>query len=299
MKSSSEIRGLKIISINEGKQISTVKDIIICPDEGCLAFFIINQPSDYFGARLIAYKDILGLGDYALVIADSSVIQDVAHNSLAVELLKKDVKVVGSQVLTTKGCLIGEVTEFMIEEQTGRIVACQVNNPQGTDSQVKGERVITYGKEIILIDDNPSPAKPAQTERKKTSEAKQSTVLNEKELLKKKIEEFGKNDSLNRNVNVNAISNKESTGLKAKKTVNKAELSIVDEEAATDQIIYPEDFNVFEQRQLQFLQGKALRKDVQLDNGLLIRAGEEITGELLSAVKTRNTLMQLTAHVIK
>jgi uncharacterized protein YrrD len=153
VKSSAEIRGLKVISINEGQQISTVKDIIINSAEGKLAFFVINQPSDYLGARLIAFEDILGFGDYALIISASNVIQDVAHNPLAIELIQKDAKVVGSQILTTKGCLIGEVKEIMFEEESGRIVACQVLNPQGALSDVKCDRVITYGKEIILIDD--------------------------------------------------------------------------------------------------------------------------------------------------
>lgn len=275
MKSSVEIIGLKIISINEGRQISTVKDIIIDAAQGCLAFFIVDQPSDYFGARLIAYEDILGLGDYALIISESTVIQDVAHNPLAIELLQKDVKVIGSQVLTTKGCLIGQVNEIMIEEETGRIAVCLVTNPQGNTSQVKCDRVITYGKEIILIDDSPAPVKTAhaekqqQPERKKVAEAHVSPVLNEKELLKRKIEEFGKNEPL-------------------LKTAEKNET-----------IAYPQDFNVFEQRQLQFLLGKMLDKDVQLDNGGLLRAGEQITVQSLSAVKSRNTLMQLTAHVVK
>jgi uncharacterized protein YrrD len=141
MKSTVEIKGLKIISINEGKQISTVKDIIINSTDGSLAFFIVDQPSDYFGARLIAFQDILGLGDYALIISDSGVIQDVAHNALAIDFLQRDVKVIGSQVLTTKGCLIGQVTEIMIVEESGRIVACQVSNPQGSSSQVKCDRV--------------------------------------------------------------------------------------------------------------------------------------------------------------
>lgn len=285
MKSSVQIRGLKIISINEGKQISTVKDLIINSADGSLAFFVVDQPSDYFGARLIDYQDILGLGDYALIISDSTVIQDVAHNSLAVELLQKDVKVVGCQVLTTKGYLIGQVTEIMFEEGTGKIAACQVSNPDGKTSQIKCDNVITYGKEIILIDDNPSPAaKPTpqpqpqpEQRRKAVPEAEESSSLNEKELLKRKIEEFGKGDSLLKPVHS-----------KANTTPTQ-----------NDAIVFPQDFNVFEQRQLQFLQGKTLEKDVQLESGSVIKAGEEITAELLSSVKSRNTLMQLTAHVVK
>ncbi|HHV65884.1 MAG TPA: hypothetical protein GXX46_12580 [Peptococcaceae bacterium] len=80
MKPSAEVRGLKIISINEGQQISTVKDIVINSAEGRIAFFIIDQPSDYLGARLIAYEDIIGLGDYALIIPDWNVIQGTVNN---------------------------------------------------------------------------------------------------------------------------------------------------------------------------------------------------------------------------
>lgn len=269
MKTSNEIRGLKIISIDEGKQISTVKDFIINSANGSLSFFIIDQPSDYFGARLIAYEDILGLGDYALIISNSSVIQDVAHNNVAVELLQKDVKVIGSHVLTTKGSLIGQVTEIMFEEETGRIAACQVANPQGTTNEVKCDHVITYGKEIILLEEKPVSPKHNQPERKKTVEVQEAQVVNEKEILKRKIEEFGKSDTLLKTAEVN------------------------------QGFVYPQDFNVFEQRQLQFLLSKTLIKDVPLDNGSVLKAGETITPELLSAVKTRNTLMQLTAHVVK
>lgn len=279
MKSSVQIKGLKIISINDGKQISTVKDFIINSADGSLAFFVIDQPSDYFGARLIDYQDILGLGDYALIISDSSVIQDVAHNPLAVELLQKDVKVVGCQVLTTKGYLIGQVVEVMFEEETGRIAACQVTNPEGKANQIPCDNVITYGREIILIDDNPAPAKqPVLPERKKTvPQPEPVSNLNEKELLKKKIEEFGKGDALLKTSHV------------------KGHLQGAKHEA----IVFPEDFNVFEQRQLQFLQGKTLVKDIQLEDGSVIKNGEEITAELLSNVKSRSTLMQLTAHVVK
>jgi hypothetical protein len=163
----------------------------------------------------------------------------------------------------------------MIEEETGRIAVCQVSNPQGNNSQVKCDRVITYGKEIILIDDNPAPAKTnqiekhQQPERKKAAEVHVNPVLNEKELLKRKIEEFGKNEPLHK------------TGEK------------------NETIAFPQDFNVFEQRQLQFLQRKVLENDVQIENGGLLRAGEQITVHSLSAVKSRNTLMQLTAHVVK
>jgi hypothetical protein len=97
-----------------------------------------------------------------------------------------------------------------------------------------------------------------------------SDLLAEKDLLKKRIEEFGKNDSL----------------LKTAK----------EKDAAKE---FSNDFNVFEQRQLQFLAGKILEKDVKLENGDVLKAGEQISQEALAGVKSRHTLMQLTAHVMK
>jgi len=250
----SEIRKLKIISIKEGQEISTVKDIIVNSDNGSLAFFIIDQPSDYLGARIIAFNDIVGIGDYAIIIPDSSVIQDVAHNPRAIDFLQKDVKVIGAQVLTNKGSLTGQVTDYFMEEETGRIAVFMLANEQGNITKFKSNNVITYGKDIILIE------APKVEENRGNGQS-------EKELLKKKIEEFGKSDSL----------------LK----------SIEDGEKSSD------EFNVFEQRQLQFLVGKKLEKDVPLENGGLIKAGVQISRESLSEVKTRNTLMQISAHVVK
>jgi len=254
MKASEEIKNLKIISMDEGQQINYVKDIIIDPDNGCLAFFITDQPSDYFGARIIAFQDIMGLGDYAIVIKDRSVIQDVARSEPAIALLQKNVRIIGAQVLTAKGGFVGQVSEFMIDEETGRIVLCKLSGEQGIERELHCDKVITYGKEIILIQEDAPQAV--------------SNHFNEKDALRKKIEEFGKTDSLLNH----AVNNEFSDS--------------------------PE-FNVFEQRQLQFLVGKSLNKDVLLEDGELLKAGQPISKEMLSGVKSRATLMQLTAHVIK
>ncbi|HHV63961.1 MAG TPA: hypothetical protein GXX46_02630 [Peptococcaceae bacterium] len=210
-------------------------------------------------------------------------IQDVAHNQLATELLQKDAKIIGSKVLTTKGSLIGEVKEIMIDEESGKIIACQVLSPEGTTSEVKCEGVVTYGKEIILIDDSFLSGKHIQSENRRKPAVSKQAGLNEKELLRKKIEEISKGDDTLLNVAKTKV-----------QPISSGNTMVNNSESNWNEI-----FNVFEQRQLEFLVGKTLEKDVLLDNGQLLKAGEEITKELLATVKTRSTLMQLTAHVVK
>ena len=155
MKASEEIKGIRIISISDGTQVGTVKDLILNPQTGSLDFFIIDQPADYFGAKLIPFSDIVGLGEFALTIPNPQVIQDVSQNIAAQELLKQGVGVIGTKVLTKKGSLIGEVQEILIDEETGKISECIFVNTKGERHQVAGQQIITYGKELLIIDSEP------------------------------------------------------------------------------------------------------------------------------------------------
>jgi hypothetical protein len=58
-------------------------------------------------------------------------------------------------------------------------------------------------------------------------------------------------------------------------------------------------FNLFEQRQLQYFIDKMVEKDIILDNGEILRAGELITPEVVTHITTRSTLMEVTSHLRK
>ena len=152
MKPTKEIIGLRIISILDGTQVGVVKDLVLNPQEKTLDFIIVDQPSDYLGAKIIAFKDILGLGEFAITIPHPGVIQDVAQNTEAQNLLKQDIRVLGTKVLTKKGQLIGEVTEILIDGETGQMSACLFDSERQV-RQIRAEQVITLGKELLIVDE--------------------------------------------------------------------------------------------------------------------------------------------------
>jgi len=131
--------------------VGVVKDIIINPKGKSLDFIIIDQAADFFGAKVIAFTDFLGLGEFAITIHHPGVIQDVARNLEAQNLIKQYTRVIGTKVLTKKGQLIGEVKEILIDEETGVIVACLYES-NGQMKEVGVDQVITLGKELLIVE---------------------------------------------------------------------------------------------------------------------------------------------------
>ena len=267
MKPTKEIIGLRIISILDGTQVGVVKDFVLNPQGKTLDFVIVDQPTDIFGAKVIAFGDMLGLGEFAITIPHPGVIQDVTQNIDAQNLLKQDTRVLGTKVLTKKGQLIGVVTEILIDEETGRIAACLFES-EGEIQQVGVEQIITLGKELLIVEG--SPTVPNYQTMEPNSENQIQTldisVITE-------VADFVE------------------------------ETAFVEEVDSIEEVVSFSEtetgFNLFEQRQLQYFIGKKVEKDIVLDNSEILRAGERITADIVTHITTRSTLMEVTSHLQK
>lgn len=260
MKASKEIKGLRIISIADGTQIGVVKDLILNPQMGSLDFFVIDQPTDYFGAKVIPFKDIVGLGEFAVMIPNPQVIQDVSQNLAAQELLKQDVEVIGTKVLTKKGSLIGEVQEYLVDEADGKISACIFSGIEGNSEEVSAQQIITLGKELLIVD----------------------------------------SVSVSVSVNVPVNEPKDNPVLSVQALQSEKQVQIIDDESPSESVPESESgFNLFEQRQLQYFLGKTVDKDIILDNGEILVAGEPMSEEIIRKIISRSKLMEITSYLHK
>lgn len=260
MKPTKEIIGLRIISISDGTQVGVVKDFVLNPQEKTLDFLIIDQPTDYFGAKVLPYADILGLGEFAITIPNSEVIQDVAQNMDVQNLLRQNTRVLGTKVLTKKGQLVGEVKEILIDEETGRIAACLFES-DARMHEVEADKIITLGKELLIIEGD------------QTVQNKGIPVQSNENLLE--IPSYSMDPTPESDPIQDLLRDDDSVG---------------GQEAG---------FNLFEQRQLQYFIGKRVEKTIILDNGDSLKAGETITPEMVTHITTRSTLMEVTSHLQK
>lgn len=163
MKRSEEILELAVISIEDGKEIGRVSDLVINPAKGSVEYLVIDNGSRYTGVKILPFKLVEGVGEYAVTIQSLSSITDLADEPDVNGLLEKNVRVKGTKVLTKKGKLIGSVSEFLIDESNeGKIAACEITPVNGGTGggMIPADNIITFGKDVLVVGEESLPVPP-------------------------------------------------------------------------------------------------------------------------------------------
>ncbi|UII55052.1 PRC-barrel domain-containing protein [Cytobacillus spongiae] len=155
MKKSVEIIGLPIISISDGNQVGKVKSLVINPDKGSVDFLTIEHEDFQVSVKAIPFKKVVGIGEYAVTVESENAVIDLNEIPIANQLVNKKIKITNTKVMTRKGALLGEITEYLVDDETGMILGMQLNLPS-QEVALPSEAVVTYGKDIIIVKEDAS-----------------------------------------------------------------------------------------------------------------------------------------------
>ena len=151
MKKSSEIIGLKVISITEGTELGQVKDLVIHPASGTVAALVVDDGKWFYGAKVLPYMAIVGIGEYAVMVESSDHLASVSASPEIASLLDAGVKIIGAKILTKSGKIQGKANEYSID-QIGKIVACEIDLADGKGSaQLPSEFILTFAKDVVIV----------------------------------------------------------------------------------------------------------------------------------------------------
>lgn len=150
MKNSCQITGLPIISIADGQQVGKVKSLVINPEKGSIDFLTIDHEDFQISVKAIPFKKVVGIGEYAVTVDSESAVIDLNEIPIANQLVNKKIRITNTKVMTRKGELLGEVTEYFADEDTGNILGMEMKL-QDKQVALLAEYVLTYGKDIIIV----------------------------------------------------------------------------------------------------------------------------------------------------
>ncbi|MDH7478625.1 MAG: PRC-barrel domain-containing protein [Syntrophomonadaceae bacterium] len=172
MKCSAEIVGLPIISIIKGREVGTVRELLINPHQGEVAYLLLNTGPWYTAPCVLPFKEVFGIGEYAVTIEYDNSISLLENEPEVKQLLESQVKVIGTRVITRTGKCLGRVGEIQIDEDSGKISACLMEPADGSGTVViPASSIITFGQEVLVIkEEAAAPEKQATTSDIKTGE---------------------------------------------------------------------------------------------------------------------------------
>ncbi len=255
MKNSAQIVGLPIISISDGVQIGTVKTLVINPEKGSIDFLTIEQEDVQLSLKAIPFKKVVGIGEFAVTVESNNAIIDLAEIPIANQLVNKQIRIKNTKAMTRKGQLLGEVTEFFVDEETGEIIGIELHIG-GRQAVLSSECVLTYGKDILIVTENAS-----------------SSLLDDASSLVQKTEQL---DEVLTKISTNEMVEEiAATSMDLEQREWLSDMEKIEEETENS-----ETLQALREKQIELLQGKRVTKDILDRNGnVLIEAGTILTVE--------------------
>lgn len=275
-----DIIGLPVISINEGQELGKVKDLLINPTGGSVAALIIDDGKWYFGAKLLPFSGVSGIGEYAVTIDSANLIINVNNAPDLEQFLIADIKVIGAKVLTKDGFIQGKVTEILIDA-AGKI-ACEVEDANGQISQINSDKIMTFGKNVIIVADKDEVVadKPAvkAIEPTANSKAAPESVVSP---------------------TATATAIKPQVTPTPAPAVQQAVPLVSEAQTETEKEPQQDDSaKKFDEKHRKYLLGKKASRRIETDNGMLIiDQGGEITEEVLQKAKLAGKFVELSMNI--
>lgn len=333
MKLSTELKSLPIVSIAEGEEVGMVKDFIIDPESKSIVAMVIEDPLWYEGAKVISFSLVHSIGDFAITTENSSSVVSLASMPELTDLIQKRLRIVGAKVITRGGRLIGNVKEYSIDDRTGEIIGLELRSDSNIASPdrniIPAEIIATIGKDIIIVDEDvdanlrmdhaeasqsiggairppappkprPAPAVAPKPEPREYFEPmpkpKPKPAPAPKPAAKPARDEYAGIDSIS-DVDIEELldldAEAESAGL-----VEEPAVEIEAEEAAGADEGKESLSEIFERRQIKYMLGKKVSKDIAADNGsLIVGQGEVISDQVIQAVKATGKFLELSMNI--
>ena len=286
MKRSEELLELSIISIEDGKEVGIVRDLIVNPAERAVECLVVDNGARYQDVKILPFSLVEGVGEYAVTIQSADAITDMSEHPEVQVLLEQNVFIKGTKVATKKGRLIGSVKEYYVDEDNkGRIAACElVPASSGKNTRlIKAEYVITFGKDILVVDENVEEGLFDDISgRVDPGESGQVPVTAPP---------------------VSAVTTPEEPAEPVKEEVKLTEITeppVAPEKPPVVEEKKPDVSDaarLFEERQRQYLLGRKLSKRIVTDEGdVLGEEGEVVTAEMIDKAKAAGKYTELSMN---
>jgi uncharacterized protein YrrD len=156
MRKSRQFKSLSVISLDEGREIGHIRNLVINPQTSEVAAIIVQRRGLFGEQKVIPYARVVSVGNNALTVQKMANAERITSLPQILGLVKEDVRLKGVRVISEGGAALGHVEELYVDTTTGKITAFEVSGAPG-EGFLKGKAVLpagevrTIGKDILIV----------------------------------------------------------------------------------------------------------------------------------------------------
>lgn len=153
----SSVIGLKIITLQDGREVGKVKDIIFNPDSQYVEALLIDEGGVLRDTKVIDLPTIKSIGKDAVIIDQEQTIKkadDIPKE--VVDIAKGDTYLTKTKIMTETGDELGQISDVYFDEKTGKVTEFEVSqgvfqNAASGKKRVKITDIVTVGKDSTIV----------------------------------------------------------------------------------------------------------------------------------------------------
>ena len=156
----SDIIGLKVVTLNDGKELHSVQDLLFDPQENVVRALLINIGGWFSNDKVLMLRDIHSIGKDAVVIQSERLLTSANRVPKPVTTVAKGEKYLNSRTIITEGGTnMGKISDMDFDPKTGNVIAFEVTpntlvTTQSGKKYIKIEDIITVGKNATIVKDS-------------------------------------------------------------------------------------------------------------------------------------------------
>lgn len=151
------VLGLKVITVQDGKELETIKDILFDPNTNRVRGFSISTGGWFSDAKILPIENVKSIGPDAVIIES---VDSIKNGSDIIEKLKNIAEdgqdLTKTKVITESGVELGRITDLFFESTTGEVDEFEVSqglikNAKSGKKRFKINDIVTVGEEATIV----------------------------------------------------------------------------------------------------------------------------------------------------
>ncbi|MGY2895315.1 PRC-barrel domain-containing protein [Deinococcus sp. UYEF24] len=149
MQKGKEVIGRKIVTLDGGERIDSVRDLIFDEQGNRVLALLVDEGGWFHAAKVIPFSSVKSIGDDAVMIGSADDVMSARDNATIAAAMESKSGLAGLNLLTTDGKELGRISDVFFDEVSGQVVGYEATG--GLFSDLSSGRTFVPAPESVTI----------------------------------------------------------------------------------------------------------------------------------------------------